>query len=80
MHSAGAPDDPASSHRAIENLVATYAELVDDGDFAGAGHLLADATFIGRGVPITGRDAIEAMLRDVSCHLRRTAAEAVTRR
>jgi hypothetical protein len=59
MPSAGAPADPASSHRAIENLIATYAELVDDGDFAGVGHVLADATFIGRNVPFTGRDAIE---------------------
>src|SRR5256885_639322 len=31
------PTDPPSSHRAIENLIATYAELVDDGDFAGVG-------------------------------------------
>jgi hypothetical protein len=36
-----------SSYRAIENLIATYAELVDDGDFAGVGILLADATFTG---------------------------------
>ena len=28
--------DPPSSYRAIENLIATYAELVDDGDFAGS--------------------------------------------
>jgi hypothetical protein len=38
------PSDPASSYRAIENLIASYAELVDDGDFAGVGTLLADAT------------------------------------
>jgi hypothetical protein len=37
-----------SVYRAIENLIATYAELVDDGDFAGLGALLADATFTGR--------------------------------
>lgn len=37
---------------------------MDDGDFAGVGHLLADATFIGRNVPFTGRGAIETMLRD----------------
>ena len=30
------PTDPLSSYRAIENLIATYAELVDDGDFAGS--------------------------------------------
>lgn len=29
------PTDPPS-HRAVENLIATYAELVDDGDFAGS--------------------------------------------
>jgi hypothetical protein len=36
--------DRKSSHRAIENLIATYAELVDDGNFAAVGLLLADAT------------------------------------
>ncbi|MEV5238449.1 nuclear transport factor 2 family protein [Streptomyces cinnamoneus] len=55
---------PASSHRAIENLIARYAELVDDGDFAGVGTLLADATFTGSGGPVRGRDAIEGMFRD----------------
>jgi 3-phenylpropionate/cinnamic acid dioxygenase small subunit len=59
-----APSDPASSYRAIENLIASYAELVDDGDFVGVGMLLADATFIGAAGPVTGRDAIERMLRD----------------
>ena len=53
-----------SSHRAIENLIAKYAELVDDGDFAGVGALLADATFTGSAGSVTGRDAIEKMLRD----------------
>jgi hypothetical protein len=28
------PADPSLSYRAIENLIAAYAELVDDGDFA----------------------------------------------
>jgi hypothetical protein len=41
--SAGITTDSASSYRAIENLIATYAELVDGGDFAGIGALLADA-------------------------------------
>jgi 3-phenylpropionate/cinnamic acid dioxygenase small subunit len=59
----GAPDQP-SSHRAIENLIATYAELVDDGDFAGVGVLLADATFTGGSGSVSGADAIEKMLRD----------------
>jgi 3-phenylpropionate/cinnamic acid dioxygenase small subunit len=56
--------DPTSSHRAIENLIARYAELVDDGDFAGLGLLLAEATFTGGGEPVSGRDAIEKMFRD----------------
>jgi 3-phenylpropionate/cinnamic acid dioxygenase small subunit len=56
--------DPPSSYRAIENLIATYAELVDDGDFAGVGMLLADATFTGGAGSVSGRDAIENMLRD----------------
>ncbi len=57
------PNNPPSSDRAIENLIATYAELVDDGDF-GVGTLLADATFIGGAGSVSGRDAIEKMLQD----------------
>jgi 3-phenylpropionate/cinnamic acid dioxygenase small subunit len=55
--------DQPSSYRAIENLIATYAELVDDGDFARVG-ILADATFTGGAGSVSGRDAIERMLRD----------------
>ena len=58
------PAHPPSSNRAIENLIATYAELVDDGDFGGVGTLLADATFTGAAGSVSGRDAIEKMLRD----------------
>ncbi|MFF2732250.1 nuclear transport factor 2 family protein [Streptomyces sp. NPDC058008] len=57
-------DDQVPSHRAIENLIARYAELVDDGDFAGLGVLLADATFTGSGEPVRGREAIEKLFRD----------------
>jgi 3-phenylpropionate/cinnamic acid dioxygenase small subunit len=60
----GVPADPPSSYRAIENLIATYAELVDDGDFAGVGILLADATFTGGAGSVSGGAAIEKMLRD----------------
>lgn len=60
-----APPGPLSSYRAIENLIATYAELVDDGDFAGLGRLLADATFGGSGASVSGSDAIEQMFRDM---------------
>ncbi|MBD0693026.1 nuclear transport factor 2 family protein [Streptomyces sp. CBMA123] len=58
------PGDPGASHRAIERLIARYAELVDDGDFAGLGELLADAVFAGGGQPVRGRAAIERMFRD----------------
>lgn len=54
--------DQESSYRAIARLIATYAEVVDDGDFAAVGVLLADATFEGGAGSVTGRDAIEKML------------------
>jgi 3-phenylpropionate/cinnamic acid dioxygenase small subunit len=57
--------DPPSTGRAIENLIATYAELVDNGDFAGLGALLADATFTGSGAPVSGAADIEQMFRDM---------------
>ena len=56
------PADQESSYRAIESLIATYAELVDDGDFAAVGRLLAHATFAGGAGSVSGRDAIEKML------------------
>jgi 3-phenylpropionate/cinnamic acid dioxygenase small subunit len=58
------PGDPESSYRAIESLIATYAELVDDGDFAAVGLLLADTAFSGGAGSVSGRGAIEKMLRD----------------
>ena len=58
------PADQESSYRAIERLIATYAELVDDGDFAAVGQLLADATFTGGTGAVSGGDAIEKLLRD----------------
>ncbi len=57
------PADPSPSYRAIEKLIMTYAELVDDGDFAGVGALLADATFTGGAGPVSGAGAIEQMFR-----------------
>jgi 3-phenylpropionate/cinnamic acid dioxygenase small subunit len=62
--SAHPPAEATPSHRAIENLIARYAELVDDGDFAGLGSLLADATFIGSGEPVSGAEAITRTFRD----------------
>jgi SnoaL-like domain len=58
------PDRPTVQLPAIENLIASYAELVDRGDFAGVDNLLADATFTGAAGSVTGRGAIEKMLRD----------------
>jgi 3-phenylpropionate/cinnamic acid dioxygenase small subunit len=58
------PASSPSSYRAIENLIATYAELVDDGDFAGLGNLLADATFTGGGASVSGPESIEKMFHD----------------
>jgi hypothetical protein len=57
--------DPPPSGRAIENLIATYAELVDSGDFPGLGTLLAEATFRGSGDPVSGAGAIEQMFRSM---------------
>src|SRR3954447_7724138 len=57
-------ETPPPSYRVIENLIATYAELVDDGDFAGVGILLAGASYTGGSGTVSGRDPIEKMLRD----------------
>ena len=37
---------------------------MDDGDFAGLGDLLADATYAGSGTPVSGRDAIVTMFEN----------------
>ena len=58
------PTEPASACRAIENLIAAYAERVDGGDFAAVGQLLAHATFTGAAGSTSGAEAIEEMLRD----------------
>ena len=57
----------APSSRIIENLIATYAFLVDDGEFAKLGDLLADANFsLNGGQAIKGRDAIERFAHDTA--------------
>lgn len=43
----------------IEKQILRYAELVDDGDFAGVADLLADAAYRGSGAPLQGRAEIE---------------------
>jgi ketosteroid isomerase-like protein len=52
------------SDRAIANLIATYAELIDAGDFPAVGALLADATFTGSSGSVRGQDAITRMFHN----------------
>jgi 3-phenylpropionate/cinnamic acid dioxygenase small subunit len=60
---ARAPIDPADG-REIENQILRYAELVDDGDFAGVGELMAETRYQGSGEPLQGRAEIERWFRD----------------
>jgi hypothetical protein len=46
-----------SSATAVSNLIARYAELIDDGDFAGLGELFAGDTFAGSGGSGSGMSA-----------------------
>ena len=53
-----------SDERAIENLIARYSFLVDDGDFDGLGELLdACALTLGPGPAVSGRAAIARLAR-----------------
>ncbi|GIG91076.1 nuclear transport factor 2 family protein [Plantactinospora endophytica] len=62
---ADAPPLELPSHRAIENLVARYYELLDAGDFAGLADLVADAgVTLDSGPPLDGRDAVERLVHD----------------
>jgi 3-phenylpropionate/cinnamic acid dioxygenase small subunit len=56
--------DTTAARSAVTRLIAAYADLVDDGDFAGVGALFAHAVFIGSGEPVRGREAVERMLSD----------------
>lgn len=56
--------DEGSGARAIENLIARYAELVDAGDFGVLGEMFADAVFGGEGdMVVQGRRAVEQTFR-----------------
>ncbi|MEV6640375.1 nuclear transport factor 2 family protein [Amycolatopsis sp. NPDC051371] len=50
-------------YRALENLIASYAALVDAGDFDGVGVLFADGAFVGSGGALHGAE-VTRMLRD----------------
>ncbi|WP_086838274.1 nuclear transport factor 2 family protein [Amycolatopsis kentuckyensis] len=51
-------------YRALQNLVFSYAELVDAGDFAGVGELFAAGSFAGSGGVLRGAAEVERMLRE----------------
>ncbi|EOD67573.1 nuclear transport factor 2 family protein [Amycolatopsis vancoresmycina] len=51
-------------YRALENLIASYAALVDAGDFAGVGALFAAGAFAGSGGVVRGAAEVERMLRE----------------
>lgn len=59
MSAASEIDRYSASDRAIQNLIATYAELIDSGDFEGVGRLLEHARF-GEG-KVRGADALKEM-------------------
>jgi hypothetical protein len=55
----------ARDYREIENAMATYAELVDSGDFEGVGELLSSAEFSLNGAePARGKAEIVALTKD----------------
>ena len=56
------PDNEPSA-RSIENLIATYAERVDAGDFAGLGELFDEAAFGGSAAAVRGREPVEKLFR-----------------
>ena len=59
-----------SDERAIENLIARYSFLVDDGDFDGLGELLAAcALTLGPGPAVRGRAAIAQLAREAGSHI-----------
>ncbi|MFD5252651.1 nuclear transport factor 2 family protein [Streptomyces bobili] len=51
-----------SSARQIENLIARYSHLVDEGDFAGFGALFDEADFVSGEVSLRGAKAIEDLI------------------
>ncbi|WP_284742113.1 nuclear transport factor 2 family protein [Amycolatopsis sp. RTGN1] len=50
-------------YRALENLLFSYAALVDAGDFEGVGALFAEGAFVGSGGTFRGAE-VARMLRD----------------
>jgi 3-phenylpropionate/cinnamic acid dioxygenase small subunit len=63
MNDQGQATVTVSPERAIENLIARYAFLTDDGDFAGLGALLDAAEFRLGTTVVRGQDAVERLAR-----------------
>jgi 3-phenylpropionate/cinnamic acid dioxygenase small subunit len=62
---ADAPTSEPPTHRVIENLIASYAEFMDAGDFDALADLLADADFtLSSGETLSGRDAVQRLVND----------------
>jgi 3-phenylpropionate/cinnamic acid dioxygenase small subunit len=56
----------SSSREAITNLIYTYAERLDQGDFAGVGALFEEASYGAAGGPeVRGAAAVEGILREL---------------
>jgi len=57
------PLDPANARTAIENLLFTYAERIDGGDFSGLAELFSQARMIGADGTVQGegKDEIQAI-------------------
>jgi hypothetical protein len=58
----------SDSSRAIENLIAEYAECIDAGDFAGVGRLLAHASVgaVGDSASLQGSDRIQRLFESTT--------------
>ncbi|HTZ10164.1 MAG TPA: nuclear transport factor 2 family protein [Acidimicrobiales bacterium] len=66
MSASPAADPTGEAVRAVTNLVARYAELIDGGDFAGLGQLFAEAVFGGEGdAVVRGGQAVEGIFRSM---------------
>jgi 3-phenylpropionate/cinnamic acid dioxygenase small subunit len=54
---------PVDDRRAIEDLIFSYASLVDAGDFPAVGRLFASGAFVGSGGAARGAASVEQMLQ-----------------
>lgn len=57
-----------SAERAVENLMAEYSHLADDGEFAELGRLFADGVFVIGGKELSGKEVEEFSTQTVIFH------------